>query len=212
MISKDNVEPKLQPPLAHVIYTREEIASAVRELAVELLAATPYDEELILLVVLEGARRFGEDLTSAIHKLPQSAGRVVTMATVGVSSYGHATQSSGIVKIVAESTADLSGRHVVLVDDILDQGHTLTTLMDYCQQAIPATIRSCVLFDKRDVKRDFIPDFVGLEVPKVFVVGYGLDYQEKFRNLPYLAALDEALIQSEGHDQRTSAVGQRERT
>lgn len=192
MNAKEDVIPPLVPPLTHVIYRAEEIQTAVTALAVEILAGTPYDGDLVLLVVLEGARRFGNDLLAAMAALPQAAGRKMRLATVGVSSYGHALQSSGKVDILAAPSEALEDRDVVIIDDILDQGFTMRCLLEYCAERRPASLKSCVLFDKRDIRRDFRPDYVGLEVPPVFVVGYGLDYQENFRNLPYLAALDAA--------------------
>jgi hypoxanthine phosphoribosyltransferase len=205
--------PPLVPPLTHVIYSATEIAAAVDDLAVEILAATPYADELVLLIVLEGARRFGEDLHAAMTALPQAAKRRIAAATVGASSYGAGTVSSGTVTMTALPSESLAGRHVVIVDDILDQGHTMRSLLDYCASISPppATVKACVLFDKRDVKRDFRPDFVGLEVPPVFAVGYGLDYQENFRNLPYLAALDEALTERKVATDVQAPAGRRER-
>jgi hypoxanthine phosphoribosyltransferase len=115
-----------------------------------------------------------------------------------VSSYGNAVRSSGEVRLLKDASEPLAGRHVVVVEDIIDNGLTLAYLRSLLGERRPAGLRTCVLFDKPYHRVVDVPvDYLGLQSPNAFVVGYGLDYQELFRNLPYLAQLrDETFKES----------------
>jgi hypoxanthine phosphoribosyltransferase len=115
----------------------------------------------------------------------------VSMDFMSVSSYGSGTKSSGVVKIVKDLDEPLAGKNVLVVEDIIDSGRTLSYLLKNLQSRKPASLKLCTLLDKpeRRVVEDVKVDYTGFEVPDVFVVGYGLDYDQKYRNLPYIGAV-----------------------
>ena len=107
-----------------------------------------------------------------------------------VSSYGNSTKTTGAVKINKDLTKDIEGRHIIIVEDILDSGVTLNYLRNYLEGRRPASVKICTLLDKPERRiADVKPDYIGLVCPDEFIVGYGLDYAEKYRNLPYIAVL-----------------------
>ena len=115
----------------------------------------------------------------------------VSMDFMSVSSYGSGTDSSGIVKIVKDLDEPLKGKDVIVVEDIIDSGRTLSRLLEMFKQREPGSIRLCTLLDKPDrrVVKDVNVDYVGFQIPDEFVVGYGLDYDQKYRNLPYIGVV-----------------------
>jgi hypoxanthine phosphoribosyltransferase len=174
--------------VGRIIYTSEEIATAVKRLAA-LLASHYAGKPLVLLGVLKGALYFTVDLARALAGLADGPSEIF-VDYLCVTSYGASSESSGKVRLLTDAATPVEGRHVVIVEDIVDNGLTLQFLQDFLRRRQPATLRSCVLFDKPARRRvDVTPDFTGLELPDTFVVGYGLDYRELYRNLPYLAAL-----------------------
>jgi hypoxanthine phosphoribosyltransferase len=170
--------------VAAIEFGADTIAAAVERLAACLerdFAGRP----LVLLGVLKGALFFVADLARA---LPETMD--VTIDFLVVSSYENAERSSGEVRLLKDTSASVEGKNVVIVEDIVDNGLTLSYLQRLLASRNPASLRSCVLLDKpyrRSV--DVHIDYTGLTAPDAFIVGYGLDYQEKYRNLPYLARL-----------------------
>lgn len=115
----------------------------------------------------------------------------VSMDFMSVSSYGDGTVSSGIIKIAKDLDETLEGKHVLVVEDIIDSGRTLSYLLEVLQKRLPKTMKLCTLLDKPERRvRDVKVDYVGFEIPDEFVVGYGLDYAQKYRNLPYIGVVE----------------------
>jgi hypoxanthine phosphoribosyltransferase len=174
--------------VARELFSSVEIAEAITRMAVQIAEA--YRRQPVLLVgVLKGALHVIVDLARALAVVPDGPSEI-TVDYMCVSSYGNATRSSGEVRLLKDVSEPISGRNVLIVEDIIDNGLTLGYLRALLGERGPASLRSCVLFDKPHHRLIDVPvDFVGLQVPDEFVVGYGLDYQELFRNLPYLAQL-----------------------
>jgi hypoxanthine phosphoribosyltransferase len=174
--------------IARELFSAEEIAAAIARLAVEI--ARDYSRQpLLLLGVLKGALYVAADLSRAISAVADGPSEVA-IDYLCVSSYGSASRSSGEVRLLKDASEPITGRNVLIVEDIVDNGLTLGYLRSLLEGRNPASLRSCVLFDKPYHRLVETPvDYIGLEVPDAFVVGYGLDYQELFRNLPYLAQL-----------------------
>jgi hypoxanthine phosphoribosyltransferase len=142
-------------------------------------------EPLVLVCVLKGALFLVADLARALP--PSLDTRIDYLA---VASYGNRNRSSGEVRLLKDTSESIEGKHVVIVEDIVDSGLTLQYLRRLLGERRPASLRSCVLLDKPYRRSSEVPmDYVGLTAPNAFIVGYGLDYQERYRNLPYLAKL-----------------------
>lgn len=171
------MEPAQLPDiLDELILTEEQIQTRIAELAQEI-AADYRDEPPMLVGVLKGAVMVMADLSRA---LPMS----VEMDWMAVSSYGSATTSSGVVRILKDLDADITGRHVLIVEDILDSGLTLRWLSRNLASRSPASLEVCTLLRKPEaVKVDISPKYVGFDIPNAFVVGYGLDHSGQYRNL-----------------------------
>lgn len=168
------------------VYSASEIERAIGRLA-SRIAADFSGEPLVLLGVLKGALYAVADLARAIVSV-ENGPREIVMDYLCVSSYGNETRSSGEVRLLKDASEPITGRNVVVVEDIIDNGLTLEYLQSLLAARKPARLRTCVLFDKPYRRRTSVePDYVGLRCPDAFVVGYGLDYRELFRNLPYLA-------------------------
>lgn len=170
--------------VARVLLTEEEIRSKVSELGAQITEVYKGSgRPLHVIVILKGATIFASDLVRAID-LP------VSLDFMAISSYGNQTKSSGVVRIVMDLDRSIEGRDVLVVEDIVDSGLTLKYLLENLRGRNPATLRTCVLLDKFERREvDVTPDFVGFQIPDEFVVGYGLDFAEKYRNLPYLGVL-----------------------
>lgn len=169
-----------------ILLTPERIASRVEELAEEVKRDYA-GEEVLLVGILKGAFVFMGDLARAL-----SAGDGESIARfdfMAVSSYGSATQSSGVVRILKDLDADIAGRHVLLVEDILDSGLTLQYLVRNLRARKPASLAVLTLLTKPEPMRPDVPVYEGFPIPDVFVVGYGLDYAEAYRELPYVGVL-----------------------
>ncbi len=159
------------------------IATRVGALAREIDQKMP-PGPLTVVGVLRGAFIFMSDLVRAIP-------REMTCDFLGVRSYGDATVSSGVVEITSDLGAPIAGKHVLLVEDIADTGLTLRYLLDLLHARSPASVHTCVLLSKTAQRTTSIPvDFAGFEAPDAFVVGYGLDAGQIYRNLPYIGVLD----------------------
>jgi hypoxanthine phosphoribosyltransferase len=166
--------------IGSIVVSEDELQSRIRELGKELTA--DYEGRPPLLVgVLKGAFVFMSDLSRAID-LP------VEFDFMAVSSYGSATRSSGVVRILKDLDLDLTDRHVVIVEDIVDSGLTLAYLRKNLAARGPASMEVCALLVKEGLQRvELDLKYVGFKIPPTFVVGYGLDVGEKYRNLPYIA-------------------------
>ena len=165
-----------------ILYTEEELRSRVGELGSQITADYAGREPL-LISVLRGSYIFMADLTRAINL-------DVTVDFMAVSSYGAGTASSGQVEIKKDLSDSIEGKDLIIVEDILDSGNTLYYLLDVLRARKPASIRLCTLMDKPDRRTKPIKaDYVGFTIPDAFIVGYGLDYAEKYRNLPYVGIL-----------------------
>jgi hypoxanthine phosphoribosyltransferase len=175
-----------------VLLSSEQIQERIRTLAAEILAGYPAGEEVHLVGVLKGAFVFMADLVRAMA--PNGAangGSRVTMDFIAVSSYKQSTRSSGEVRMLKDLDTGLEGRNVVIVEDIVDTGLTLTYLQDILRARSPRTLRTACLLSKPSRRVvDVRVEHIGFTIEDRFVVGYGLDYAEKYRDLPYIAVLD----------------------
>ena len=169
--------------IAKVLISEEQLQAKVAELGAQI--SRDYEgKDLLLVSILKGSVVFMADLMRAIAE-PCSIDFMV------VSSYGGAnTTSTGLVKIVKDLDQDLSGKDVLIVEDILDTGVTLSNLVPMLKMRNPNSVKICTILDKPSRRKaDIQPDYEGFQVPDEFVVGYGLDYDEKYRNLPYVGVL-----------------------
>ena len=165
------------------VVTQEEMRTRIRELGKQI--ATDYaGRDLILVGVLKGAYAFYADLARAI-RIPMRVDFIV------VTSYGSKSKTSGKVKMVTDLTEDVKGKDVLLVEDIVDSGLTVQHLIKTLAKRKPKSIKVCTLLSKPERRAvDVQIDYVGFRIPDKYVVGYGLDYRQQYRNLPYLAVLD----------------------
>jgi hypoxanthine phosphoribosyltransferase len=167
-----------------VLYTKEEIAKGVARLAQQI--STDYQGKCpLLLGILKGSFVFMADLIRLLQ-IP------VEIDFVGLSSYGSAKVTSGKVEVVQGLRFPIQGRDVLVIEDIIDTGLTLRFFMDYLRKKKPSSLKLCALFDKPSRRETPIDiDYIGFTVPDKFLVGYGLDYNERFRNLPDLCVLED---------------------
>ena len=173
-----------------VLYTEEEIARRIHELGDQMYEDLK-DKDPLFVSVLRGAFIFMADITRAC---PVKC----DVEFIAVSSYGNATSTSGAVQITHDIQQDISGRNLVVVEDILDSGTTLSFLKQYFLTKGAASVSICTLLDKPSRRLKAIrADYIGFEVPDEFVVGYGLDYAQKYRNLPYIGVLKPEVYASE---------------
>ena len=165
-----------------ILFSQEQLQARVRELGAQITRDYA-GKEVAVAAILRGSYVFMADLTRAIE-LP------ITVDFMSVSSYGSGTSSSGQVEIKKDLSDPIEGKELLIVEDILDSGNTLYYLSDVLRARKPASIRICTLLDKPDRRAKPIrADYVGFTIPDAFVVGYGLDYDEKYRNLPYIGIL-----------------------
>jgi hypoxanthine phosphoribosyltransferase len=172
----------LDDDIEAVVVTADQIADKTAELA-KVIDTDYADREPLLVGVLKGAAMFLSDLALALE-------RPSTMEFMAVSSYGSSTTSSGVVRILKDLDRDIAGEHVLIVEDIIDSGLTLSWLMRNLASRNPASIEVVALLRKPEaVKVDVRVKYLGFDIPNEFVVGYGLDYAERYRNLPYIGRL-----------------------
>lgn len=172
----------LEQDIQEILFTEEQLKSRVNEIARQI-EADYAGREIMLISVLRGSFIFMADLCRAIC-LP------CTLDFMSVSSYGTGTTSSGQVQITKDLSEDITGRHVIVVEDILDSGNTLSYLLNILEHRHPASVRLCTLLDKPERRTKPVDlHYRGFTIPDAFVVGYGLDYAEKYRNLPYIGIL-----------------------
>lgn len=184
--------------IVSVLITEEQIEAKVEELAAvigkqygrDCTGSGSSDDDLLLVGVLKGAIFFMTDLAQALPIATQ-------MEFMAVSSYGSSTSSSGVVRILKDLDKDIAGRRVLIVEDIIDSGLTLSWLRRNLSGRDPASLAVVTLLRKPDALRSKVAvDFVGFDIPNEFVVGYGLDYAERYRDLPYIGTLDPRVYRS----------------
>ena len=164
-------------PRFEVLFTKEQIQSMVKKVAREINAYYPKNEPLVVVGVLKGAWIFHADLVRELD-------RPVTIDFIRATSYGHATESSGVVRILKDIEVDISKKHILLVEEIIDSGRTLNFIKNRLQNGGALSVKIAALLDKKERREvDCQADFLGSEVANHFVVGYGLDWAENYRNL-----------------------------
>jgi hypoxanthine phosphoribosyltransferase len=176
--------------IASVLVTEQQIGEKTAELAeqigkdyADVCGSGGRGTDLLLVGVLKGAVMFMTDFARAVP-LP------VQLEFMAVSSYGSSTSSSGVVRILKDLDRDISGRHVLIVEDIIDSGLTLTWLLKNLESRQPASLEVVTLLRKPDAVKVEVPvKYVGFDIPNEFVIGYGLDFAERYRDLPYIATL-----------------------
>lgn len=169
--------------IGEILVTEYEVQDKVRELA-KRISEDYRDKDLLLIGVLKGAFMIMSDLARLID-VP------LEFDFMAVTSYGSATKTSGVVRILKDLDYEITDRHVLVVEDIIDSGLTLNYLLKYLKARKPASIEVCALLRKSDIQQvDISVKYEGFEIPPRFVVGYGLDYAERYRNLPYIAVLE----------------------
>ena len=166
-----------------VMISEEDIDKRIRAMGAEI--SVDYGNEPIVLVcILKGASFFACELAKRITS-------PVAIDFMSVSSYGSGTVSSGRVRIIKDLDEDIAGKNVIIVEDIIDSGRTLSYLKKVLEERNPNSVKLCTLLDKPDRREVSVDvDYVGFEIPDKFVVGYGLDYAQKFRNLPYIGEVE----------------------
>ncbi len=180
------MHPEVEP-----LISRTDIYYTVRRIA-QKITDKHQGHKIVLLSVLKGAFVFLADLAREIN-LPD-----IEIDFLSVSSYGDGHQSSGKVKIIQDTTIDFKGKHVIIVEDIIDTGNTLSELLKIFEKRNPASLEICALLDKWEARKVEIKiDYVGRKVPLEFLVGYGLDYAQKYRNLPFIGILDPSIYSKE---------------
>lgn len=168
--------------IARVLISEEELQKRIAELG-QQVAADYADKEPIFVGVLKGVVNFFTDMVRATPIRCQ-------YEFMAVSSYGSGTTTSGTVKLLKDVSCDIKGRHVVILEDILDTGLTLEFVREHLLAMEPASLKICTLLDKPERRKvDVYADYIGFTIPNEFVVGFGLDYQEFYRNLPFIGVL-----------------------
>lgn len=167
-----------------ILISEKEIDNRILEIA-DRINKDYEGEELTLICVLKGGVMFMCDLAKRLNLN-------VRLDFMSVSSYGSQTKSSGVVKIIKDLDDSIDGKNVLVVEDIIDSGNTLSYLMDILKKRGPKSIKLCTLLDKpsRREKKDVFVDYVCFEIEDKFVVGYGLDYDQRYRNLPYIGVME----------------------
>jgi len=165
-----------------ILISKEELQQKVKELG-KMITEDYKDKDLMIVGVLKGCVIFLSDLIREID-LP------LTMDFMVVSSYGSSTKSSGVVRIIKDLEKDIAGKDVLIVEDIVDTGLTLNYLVDYLKSRNANSVKICTLLEKPDRRKAQVElEYVGFRIPDEFVVGYGLDYAEVYRNLPFVCVL-----------------------
>lgn len=179
----------MHPDVKEILVTKEQIEEKVAELG-QILSEEYKDLNPLCVCVLKGAVPFMADLIRQMNISLQ-------MDFMAVSSYGNSTKSSGVVRILKDLDASVDGRHVLIIEDIIDTGLTLSYLVDMLKGRNAASVKIVTMLDKPERRKvNLKPDYYGFTIPDAFVVGYGLDYAEKYRNLPYIGVLKEEVYQS----------------
>lgn len=178
----------LADDVASIMIDEAQIQARVSELAAEIEADYLDKEDLLLICVLKGGYVFLADLSRSLSRPHQ-------LDFMGISSYGKGTKSSGAVQIIMDLKAPITDRNVLIVEDIIDSGRTLEYMRQNLLARGPASLRICALLSKPSRREIDVPvNYTGFEIPDEFVVGYGLDFAEEYRNLPYIAVLKPAVF------------------
>ncbi|MFP4321789.1 MAG: hypoxanthine phosphoribosyltransferase [Anaerolineales bacterium] len=179
--------------LARVLIDEASLQTRIQELGAQISADYARKEDLLLVCILKGGVMFLSDLMQHIT-VPHA------IEFMAVSSYGHgARESSGHVRILMDLSTDIRGKHVLIVEDIIDSGHTLDYLMPQLQAREPASLAICTLLSKPSRREvDVLVAYMGFVIPNEFVFGYGLDLDEKYRNLPFVGVVDTQRYQADG--------------
>ena len=174
----------MHPDIQRILISEEQLHGCVHNMGQAIMRDYADESERIVVVsVLRGAAIFMADLVREIH-LP------LEMDYMAISSYGSGVQSSGVINVQKDITSDIHGKHVIIAEDIIDSGLTLQYTIEHLKSFEPASVQVAALLRKiRDGQPDIDARYVGFEIPDEFVVGYGLDYAERYRNLPYLGVL-----------------------
>lgn len=177
----------MHPDIDRVLISAEEIRARVRTLGEQISHDYADVDDLLLVGVLKGCIVFMVDLMQAIK-------RPVAIDFIAISSYGQSTESSGVVRLLKDLETDIAGRHVLIVEDIIDSGLTLAYLRSHLARRNPASLQICALLNKPERRNTDVPvEYLGFDIPNEFVVGYGLDFGEHYRNLPYIGILKPAV-------------------
>ena len=172
----------MENDIAKVLLSESQLQKIVDDIA-ENINSDYKNQDIVVVGILKGSVIFLADLFRKIKCR-------CSLDFMAASSYGRSSVSSGQVKITKDLSADITGKHVIIVEDILDTGNTLSYIKEYLEQRNPLSVKICTLFDKPDRRQKPVkPDYSGMVIPDLFIVGYGLDYDEKYRNLPYIGVL-----------------------
>jgi hypoxanthine phosphoribosyltransferase len=187
----------LESTIAKTLVTREQLQARITELGATI-SRDYAEKDLLLVCVLKGGVLFLSDLTRAI-RIPHA------FDFMAISSYGGMqTESTGVVRILMDLNSNIANRNVLIVEDIIDTGHTLTYITEMLKTRAPTSIKICTLLNKPSRREVDVPlDYIGFDIPNEFVVGYGLDYNEVYRNLPYIGVLKVELY-AQGESQEHS--------
>ena len=167
-----------------VLIDEEKLNNRIKEMA-EQISNEYKNEEIVLVCILKGAVYFAIDLSKNIKNTP------VILDFMRVSSYGNNKETTGNVVVKVDLSTNIENKNVIIVEDILDSGYTLNYLYDYLKSKNPKTLKICVLLDKKEGRKKSIDvDYTGFEIENKFVLGYGLDYEDKLRNLPYVGYIE----------------------
>lgn len=173
--------------IEQILLPADAIQAKVRELGQRITQDYRPEDNVLMVGVLKGCVMFIVDLAMQI-RLP------VALDFIAISSYGQSTESSGVVRMLKDLDEDINGRHVLIIEDIIDSGLTLAYLRSQLARRNPASLRVCALLNKPERRSaDVQVDYIGFDIPNKFVVGYGLDYAETYRNLPYIGVLKPAV-------------------
>ncbi|KPU26603.1 hypoxanthine phosphoribosyltransferase [Caloranaerobacter sp. TR13] len=178
----------MKQDIRQILIESDELQKRIKELGEEITKDYK-DKDLVVICVLKGAVLFMSDLCKNID-IPLS------MDFMAVSSYGSSTQSSGVVRILKDLDSSIEGKDVLIVEDIIDTGLTLSYLVENLKSRGPRSVKICTLLDKPERRKVEVKvDYIGFTIPDEFVVGYGLDFNEKYRNLPYVCVLKEEVYE-----------------
>lgn len=170
--------------MPNILFSREEVTRRIEELGKEI--SKDYDgEDIVAVSLLRGSFIFTSDLVREIT-IPVNVDFMTT------SSYGHGEVSTGKVKIIQDIRTDIEGKNVIIMDDIMDSGHTMLNVIEILKSKNPKTIKTCVMLDKPSRREvDLSPDYVGFTIEDLFVLGYGLNYGDFYRNIPYIGTFED---------------------
>lgn len=178
----------LEKDVESILLSKEQIAQRVKEMA-DAMSEYYQGKEVVMVCILKGSITFFADLARELS-IP------LVYDFMCVSSYGSGTISGGSVRILKDLTVDITDKHVLIVEDILDTGNTLSALLEQLEARRPASLKLCCLLDKPDRRlKPIRADFTGFSIPDEFVIGYGLDYNEKYRQLPYVGILKRSVYE-----------------